>query len=666
MDKKRRDIWERALYSMDDQRLFDIARNYLGTVKTPFHKPEILARLTGFITSDEITDRVISLIDEDDARILNVVRLTSRPTMNDLVRILGSTAQGYFSLRQKVVNLQERLLLLIFDDHTIIINPILSEEIEHALLRYPQPFDAAPYSSHGESSSVPELVPTWFAAFFSLLNSIRIRSTADHHVRKSDLAKLSNAHTAEEQELTDFFNLIFEALLSDHLLKLTAGTYTLNSSRAAALFHSDSWIQVLVRLIAPLIGKKEKAALFLYDFCHILSTLRAGSERDLKIIWNILITYHNRDLSDFEQGIEILLKTGILCRDAGTIILAPYIRDLMTSDIDPESEAAVIDSDFTLTCGSYLPFKKAGMCLALGCEIQQIDTRYVFLLTKQALKRALDHGFDFSEFTECLDQLTDRSIPSNISVTMEHWKQEYDSLSIYNGVIIEASPSRARVIEKHPELIEHIIKQFSPTLFLLKSDTQHLWRDVLSRSGFDMVMEPVSAAPMQSAGLQESPLALSPAASSFTSAPVDFSKSENSSAYIDSLKKQLEQMALSPPDREDILARIDKKLIVSKQQLLYGKMDQSSVMEARGLDYQGKLHLAKQAIDGDDDLLEIHMKTREGAEQILLIRPTAVIKEGTGHLLEGRLIPSDQKFIKPLRKIFLLRKLRGSLYTPTS
>jgi hypothetical protein len=198
----------------------------------------------------------------------------------------------------------------------------------------------------------------------------------------------------------------------------------------------------------------------------------------------------------------------------------------------------------------------------------------------------------------------------------------------------------------------------------MRSDTKSIWKEVLSTSGFEMMSEPAGVLEPHKDDDGQPEVSPTAAASLFIQKSAD-GEHKNNTGISEQLASKLKELSLSDADRQDLIARIEKKLIISENQLSFGRMDSFSVMEAKGLDYQGKLQLAKQALNADDDLLELHMSSSEGGEQILLVRPTAIVKESTGHLLEGRLIPSDQAFVKPLRKIFLLRKLRGSLYTPT-
>ena len=63
-------LWEATLLSADSELLLGAARNYLGPVKTPYDKREIVARLRAFLSRAETRRAILELLDGLDARIL--------------------------------------------------------------------------------------------------------------------------------------------------------------------------------------------------------------------------------------------------------------------------------------------------------------------------------------------------------------------------------------------------------------------------------------------------------------------------------------------------------------------------------------------------------------------------------------------------------------------
>ena len=51
-----------TLLTLGDDAFFELIRNYLGPIKTPFNKHDLIAQLMAFLRRDEIQDRIVSLI----------------------------------------------------------------------------------------------------------------------------------------------------------------------------------------------------------------------------------------------------------------------------------------------------------------------------------------------------------------------------------------------------------------------------------------------------------------------------------------------------------------------------------------------------------------------------------------------------------------------------
>jgi hypothetical protein len=65
--------WKRNMLTLPDERFFEIMRNYLGKLKTPYNKHTLIRDLTAFLQKKETRRRIISLIDEGDAVLLTAL-----------------------------------------------------------------------------------------------------------------------------------------------------------------------------------------------------------------------------------------------------------------------------------------------------------------------------------------------------------------------------------------------------------------------------------------------------------------------------------------------------------------------------------------------------------------------------------------------------------------
>ena len=104
--------WEAALSSLPDSAFFEVVRHYLGPLSTPFHRPDLIERLSAFMERPETAERAASYLDAEDALLLSCVLIHDSPDEAELGRILPDMP-GWrpLALRERLFNLEERLLI---------------------------------------------------------------------------------------------------------------------------------------------------------------------------------------------------------------------------------------------------------------------------------------------------------------------------------------------------------------------------------------------------------------------------------------------------------------------------------------------------------------------------------------------------------------------------
>jgi hypothetical protein len=154
----------------------------------------------------------------------------------------------------------------------------------------------------------------------------------------------------------------------------------------------------------------------------------------------------------------------------------------------------------------------------------------------------------------------------------------------------------------------------------------------------------------------------------FVDYPVLYEEAESIQA---SFRQMLERRKLTKLERDELLARIERRLILSEAQLEATSLRYEK-LEARGLDYAGKAAIAKQAVE-NGSLLEVSWPVSGGGLSRILGTPQALEKkdgdtilvikprEDALHTQETSRIPGDAIRI-PLRKISLLRRVKQSIF----
>jgi hypothetical protein len=125
------DRWREALLKLPDASFFELLRNYLGEIKTPFNKHDLLRQLTAFLNRRDTRDAVFAMIDREDAVLLSAVALLDRPTAR-AISLVFEDEKNYVELHMKLVNLAERLLVFRDPDDAagrIWLNPLFEPDL---------------------------------------------------------------------------------------------------------------------------------------------------------------------------------------------------------------------------------------------------------------------------------------------------------------------------------------------------------------------------------------------------------------------------------------------------------------------------------------------------------------------------------------------------------
>jgi hypothetical protein len=132
------------------------------------------------------------------------------------------------------------------------------------------------------------------------------------------------------------------------------------------------------------------------------------------------------------------------------------------------------------------------------------------------------------------------------------------------------------------------------------------------------------------------------------------------SVLIENFRDMLDGMRMDKEKHDELSARIDRKLILCESQLRDAVLRYEK-LEARGMDYNGKSIIAKQAI-AMQSLVEATWPAKHGQERALGI-PKALEKSGNESVLVIKPMGEEEAAIRiPLGKISLLRRIKRSIF----
>ena len=105
------EAWRAALLSGSTRFLIEAARNYLGPLRTPYNKHDLVSRLEAFMRRPDTAEALRELLDEDDRKALAALSVFGPRTEDELADILAADGDegAAFAARAQVASLRERL-----------------------------------------------------------------------------------------------------------------------------------------------------------------------------------------------------------------------------------------------------------------------------------------------------------------------------------------------------------------------------------------------------------------------------------------------------------------------------------------------------------------------------------------------------------------------------
>ncbi|MDR1898738.1 MAG: helicase-associated domain-containing protein [Treponema sp.] len=461
-----------------------------------------------------------------------------------------------------------------------------------------------------------------------------------------------------------------------------AGIYLHLRGDAASRYFPRGQIQALARFTHRFMGALAAGRLYprktLWRIAEIaeieeqgeLQNFRQGDKGPL---------FRVRGSADFEVLLEALEKMGLL------IAVSPGYRrsGIGPEDAEPDStrpkdaERPVIAMDTAFSCILYPEIGCAdALALASFSSVRETGTAVRFEITRESVVRGFDRGLDAAAIVATLTRLSGKPADQNLVWTLKDWENRYSAVSLYQGTVLILSEDRRYLAGTEP-LVSLVDRVLAPGVYLLRAGDQDEVALNLQKAGVDIVARPPAGIRTGSAptGHEHPPFpgleARRRGAESAGDTAV-YTAGQGSGREPDPEKARLRReqfhsalgkLKLPAAEREELAARIDRRLIVSESQLA-GTAVRSEKLEARNLDYVGKTLVAKQAISFKSPVEVLWPGTEGGINRVLGV-PEALEKSAGETVLvlkvQGEAEPAEVVRI-PIGKISLLRRIKKSLF----
>jgi hypothetical protein len=382
--------------------------------------------------------------------------------------------------------------------------------------------------------------------------------------------------------------------------------------------------------------------------------------------------------------IEGLIDFGVLLPSGGET----YARNPRLSLPAPaagEPVRVIVQPNFDITVKPGLPLRD-GILLAAAADIKKLDLFPVYELSKASFSRALGLGFDGKALAGRLRELSGGSLPQNVLFSLEVWEREYGSIALYQGVVIVADEDRRGVLDHHAGFRRLVKLHPAPGVYLVGRSDLHACVRIFRDAGIDIFPRLRDAEELASAETPPAPPALfDPSAlppgipRGGILFPRPFSPprmvapplakgprpekappAEDPREIREDLLRRLAETGLPEDQAGEIRERIRRRLVVFPEQIRPDPARRERT-EAKGLNYVGKVLVIEQALESRSDYLEIVLRSSDGSPSRILARPRELRKAGTDLVLAAEKIPGGDAVEIHVKKISLVRRLRGFL-----
>jgi len=425
-------------------------------------------------------------------------------------------------------------------------------------------------------------------------------------------------------------------------------------------------------------------ASFIHRFRSLMEPDKKYPETTLRRLWELLGKenrgigniwtspfFDNKTLYPFEPLLAVMEQTGLMVKTKGYWKAPGFVSS--PSPQAEEKPVIVMDTALSFVLYPEISFADA-MSLGSFCSVRESDENTIrFEISRQSIVRGFDQGMKAAEIISLLDRLSHNRLDTNLEWTLKDWETRYSEVSLHQGIVLTLEEDR-RYLAKAGPVSRMIQKTLAPGVYLLSTEEKSDAIKVLLRAGVDIVAQPPSDLELGFESFSRNVFARlvsnETGASQLPANKEPQPKGKKNPAMdVDSIKqnfrKTLEKMKLSKQERDELLARIERRLVLSNAQL-EGVTLRYEKLEARGLDYVGKQAIAKQAVE-TGSLLEVSWPGQDGEINSTAGMAQALEKKEGDSILVLRTGGSSENggtkdFRIPLGKISLLRRIKQSIF----
>lgn len=687
--------WRETLSTMDDERFFEIMRIYLGEIHTPFNKSNLIEQLSSIFRKEENKNTIISLLSEFDIKIITAVSFIEKCTQQKLIDFF-KTEYFLSDIYSELINLTERLIIYSYKDsetaeNFIALNPILEETLVSAAnlkSLFPEPVFIE------KNYELPfSISPSLIAAFYSYILENPGMCKNNTEIKKRESERLSeifmNHSDCIKLLLTSFFNL--------GLIKFGEKDISVDIKKFekfAQLEEARQYAFIAAASVARL-GRQSLQSQAQLLLNTIASIPEGGASLDSVFRTAFLIKYkrNNAAGTPAQSRFSRLLEAHKIqpAENLSEEIIYDIIKNSVTLGLlqetgKDESEKPIVVPGKIFAEKQNPPAERKGILninagtsiailpglslsellpLATFLNIVSFNTVCEFEISKKSVFRALDNGISAEKITSLLSEYSAYKLPQSLLMNIEEWCNSYSAAILYKGYVLKVDEKNQRIIENNPKISSFINQKLAEGIFLLNIPVNEEPADFIQKSGLELLSAvktsknetEAMAFPVIQSGKNQFSI--------YNSTNPESENSENSKK-AEKIKTEflnyLETLELSKQQKECLANRIEKNIILTKEQLKPENV-RLEILEADGMNFPGKVHLIENAIK-HSDMLEISIPAENNSSKMekFFGKPLIVIRQPNDSMLKMQLNNSEETRIFSVSRINHAKIIKTSVF----
>lgn len=645
--------WKQIILTLPDNYFFELMKNYLGKIETPFNKHDLVDKLGNFLIKNKANEKILNNLTDTEILILTSIEYINRPTAIRIYNFFLGEIQ-FIELCDTLKTLEEKLIIYSLNGK-IHLSPLYIEELGN----YLNP--GLLYKSHTIKPGTGKMLWLTDGLILSFLSFLFhqddvIKSTGTFKRKTFNQIETLFPHTLTGEDGEKKLTLIRRVLHNLNLVRIDGSSLIPRQvmwESILKLDKKDSWLYLMA---SSTMEGHSGLADRISTIKRIIESLpkdRAFYPDNLKKLINgISLDKKLEDTHTLNSFVDDLITLNLVIEgDDGSISINPII-DL--ENINPDygdKHTVILQPNFDVTCKPWITLND-GFYISLFSSLKKMDIYTEMVLTKESFIKGLTIT-TLKKLIEVLERVTGKEVPDNIILTLKEWEKSSLKALHYEASVLILDEDKDFILKETGVINELIMLNPAPGIYLIRQENYQLAKKLLSQ---------VDILPVDKNHKSTFEEVILPTYTPRPPIKIDWDYKEETKVKHknEEFEVIIRNLSASKEEKEDLRSRVKRGIIFSKDQIKPGII-KTEFSEAKGVNYQAKLRLIEVSLKSLNNRLEIsYVKDLDIHKELIL--PERIEKLEDKKILHGQKLPEEIPFSIDIGKISLVKRIQTTLF----